>query len=232
MSIAPSKKTYTNTAIGLALCATILALSPTAAHATEFNVGVTAGTLGIGPEVGFRPLPFIGLRANASFLSVSDNVSSSGVNYDGKLKLKSYGVMADVYPFGGGLRLSGGLRVNKNRIGLGANLLAGETINIGDMEYTTAEIGTLNGNIRTKDLAPVATIGYVSRLVPWLALGIEAGVMFQGSPRITDLQSTGGSLSDSAALQAQLDAEQQEIEDDIDVLKYYPVLQLTALFRF
>ena len=103
-----------------------------------FQVGVTAGTLGIGPEVGFRTESF-GVRGSATFFGLSREVESDGVEYDGDLRLRSFGGTVDVYPFGGGFRLSGGARINRNRIELEATPTT--NVEIGSRTFTPAEIG-------------------------------------------------------------------------------------------
>jgi hypothetical protein len=196
-----------------------------------FGVGVTAGTLGIGPEVSFRASESFGVRANATFFKLGRNVESDGVDYDGDLKLRSFGAMADIHPFGGGFRLSAGARITRNRVTLVASPAATTTVEIGDTNYTGAQIGTLNGEIRAKKFAPTLTAGWAGGLSPGLKFGIEAGAMFQGSPRVKTLTASGP-IATNAAFQAALAKERVEVENDIDNFKVYPVLQLSLGYRF
>jgi hypothetical protein len=62
------------------------------------------------------------------------------------------------------------------------------------------------------------------------AFGIDAGVMFQGKVRVNPLTYTGP--LQSAALTANLEAERQSLQDDIDGYKVYPILQLSLGYRF
>lgn len=54
------------------------ALLPAVALAQDESSGmtasITAGTLGIGPEVGYRPSSLLGIRASATFLRLSHDV--------------------------------------------------------------------------------------------------------------------------------------------------------------
>ena len=57
-------------------------------QATTSNRGVisaalTAGSLGIGPEVGFRFSDHIGVRGSATFLGVSSDFDSDDITYRG-----------------------------------------------------------------------------------------------------------------------------------------------------
>lgn len=58
---------------------TALAASPASAQAAGggFSVGVTGGTLGIGPEASYRVSEVIAVRANATFFGFSHDVDSS-----------------------------------------------------------------------------------------------------------------------------------------------------------
>src|SRR5688572_20590109 len=84
------------------------------------SAGVTGGTLGIGPELGYRFSDTLGVRGNVTFLSTDRSVESDGIDYDGDLKLGSGGVMLDFHPFRNGFRLSAGARINRNRVRLEA----------------------------------------------------------------------------------------------------------------
>ena len=88
----------------VAAATALVAAMPAFAQDTGgFQVGLTGGTLGIGPEIGFRT-PAFGVRGNATFLGLGREVESDGVVYDGDLRLRSFGGMLDFYPGGGGFR--------------------------------------------------------------------------------------------------------------------------------
>lgn len=209
----------------LAAGAAIAFATPASAQTT--HIGVTAGTLGIGPEVGYRTSNF-GVRGNATFFGLDRNVDSDGIEYDGELKLRSYGASVDFYPGGGGFRISPGVRISRNRIGLSATPT--EDVEIGDNVYTPAEIGVISGEVRAKKLAPTLTVGWGSGVGSGLYFGLDAGAMFQGAPRVKSLETTG--MLNDPALQADIDRERDEIEDDIDNYKIYPILQLALGYRF
>lgn len=204
--------------------------SPAAAQSGGIGVGVTGGTLGVGPEVNFRSDNF-GVRGSATFLGFSRDVESDGIEYNGDLKLRSFGGSVDFYPGGGGFRLSGGVRVSKNRVELFAQPGATTTVEVGDATYTGAQIGTLSGEVRPKKIAPTLTIGYGGGKNSGIYFGIDAGVMFQGKPKVRNLVASGP-IATNAAFQTQLANERREIEDDIDNFKIYPILQLGLGYRF
>lgn len=200
-------------------------------------LGATAGTLGIGPEIGYRFSRNFGVRANATFLSVSRSLDSDDITYDANLKLGSGGAMLDLYPFGGGFRISGGARYNTNQASGRGQPNSGTSFNIDGTTYTAAQIGTLSAETEVEKIAPALTIGYGGGLSKGLVFGIEAGVLFQGSVNIKPLTITGTCASGAApagcaSILADLDAERRSLNDDIGKYKLYPILQISVGYRF
>lgn len=212
----------------LAFCAA-LAATPAMAQEGGFSAGVTGGTLGVGPEVGYRISEKLAVRANATFFNFSRSVDSDDVVYDGDLELQSFGAIIDLHPFGGGFRISGGARISENRVNLAATPT--QSVEIGGEEYTPAEIGTLSGSVEPSNIAPTATIGWGGGLTRGLKFGVDVGVMFQGSPEVEDFVATGTLRNDPDFLLA-LAAEEEQIEEDINFLKLYPIVQLSIGYRF
>jgi hypothetical protein len=217
-------------ACALVAAAMFQSASASAAEGGNWSVGVSGGTLGISPEVGYRFNRAFGLRANGGFFNYDRSEEIDDIEYDGTLKLNSVGVLADVYPFGGSFRISAGARSNDNRI----NLLVDEgSINVGedDETYTQAEFGTLRGRVNFKKMAPTLTLGWGGKLKSGFTVGFEAGVILQGSPRVA-LTSQGGSLSSDPTFLAELEEERAQAQDDADDFKLWPILQLHFKYRF
>lgn len=210
----------------MALIGSTLASAPVLAESDgRISVGVTAGTLGIGPEVSYRASEKIAVRGNITFFSISRDFDSDDVTYSGKVKLKSGGLMLDFHPGGSGFRISAGARVNGNRAEVVATPTAPVTIN--GTTYSPAQIGTLRGRGDTKSLAPVLTIGYGGRAKSGIAFGVEAGAMFQGAVRVQPFTASGTGVA-----AADLASEQRSLQDDVRRFKVYPVLQLSLGYRF
>lgn len=205
--------------------------APTAAREMHVSAALVVGTLGIGPEVGLRFSDHLGVRANATFLGVNASPSSDDIEYDAKLKLKSYGAMVDLYPFGGKFRISGGARINRNRASLDANLTGETTIDVGDTTYTAAQVGTLSGRARVKKFAPALTLGWAGSNRRGFFLGFEAGALFQGAVRIREFTATG-TLRNDPNFKASLERERVSLQKDVDDYKVYPILMSSIGFRF
>jgi hypothetical protein len=211
------------TAIAAALA--LVAANPAQAADGRLSARITAGTLGIGPEIGYRLTDKVGVRGNATFLSFSHNFSSDDIDYDGKPHLRSGGVMIDLFPFGGGFFVSGGARINGNDGR--ARATPTSNVRVGANTFTPAQIGTLSGDAETKNFAPSLTLGYSGTMRSGFVAGVEAGALFQGKVRVRNFRSSSNLIP-----AANLEQERIEVQDDVDDYKVYPVLQLTLGYRF
>lgn len=191
---------------------------------------LSISTLGIGPELDARlsDLPF-GLRVGGNFFSLTRNISSNDIDYHGKATLQSGAFTADWYPFWGGLRLSGGVRLNGNKATVDALPDANGTITINHIAYSTAG-SSVNGQITFRDLAPYAGIGYSGTIVGGLTLGLDLGAMFQGTPRAS--LAAQGQITQAPGFAANLAQETQNLQDKVRDFSIYPVVEITAGWRF
>lgn len=210
-----------------------VAVAPAAAQAKEqdsrVSAWVTAGSLGIGPELAYRAAPVVGVRGGAAFLGFDHDIAVDDINYHGAIKLASLGADLDLYPFRGGLRISAGVRIDRNKVALTATPT--KSVRVGKVVYTPDQIGSLSGTARAADVAPTLTVGYAGGLTGGVKFAIDAGAMFQGHPRIDDLAATGLLASD-VAFKAQLADEEAQIANKIHKYSVYPIVQLSLGYAF
>lgn len=196
---------------------------------TFFTIGPEVSTLGLGGEVGVRINDFFGLRVGGNYFETSFDGSYASTNYDLDFLLESAGAVIDIYPLGGGFRLSAGLRWNGNKVGLSATPSV-DTV-IGGVTFTPAQLGTLSGDLDFEDFAPFAGIGYQSDLLSdRLRVAFGLGLFFQGDPSVN--LNASGTFGGAAALQDALRQEESDLEDDLQFLGIYPVLSLAATLHF
>ena len=196
---------------------------------THVRAAVTAGTMGIGPEVGVRFNDHLGVRAAAGFLAADGTAESDSERYDARLRLKSFGGMVDVHPFGGAFRLSAGARINRNRVDVA--LVPDEDAIIGDEQFTASDIGRISGRARPTKLSPALTLGWAGKNRRGFYFGTEFGVLFQGAFKLERFQSTG-TLRDDASFQAALERERVSLQRDVDKVKVWPIAQIALGWRF
>lgn len=210
----------------------LLAAGPASAadERPRFTFGPDISTLGAGLQAGLRFNDYVGARVGGNWFQYEFDQSYDDVEYDADLKLGSAGTLLDIYPFGGGFRLSGGLRLNFNRADLSGRSNGG--FEIGGTTYTADELGTLDGGVDFNTFAPYLGLGYGGTFLDGaLELAFDAGAMYHGRPEVS-LSASDGSLSDDPALQADLEEERQAIEDDLEAFRFYPVVGLALTYRF
>lgn len=203
-----------------------------AAHGQEtrtgFFIAPQVSTLGLGVEAGYRATDYFGVRTNANFFGLSRGTTIDSLRYDADLRLQSFGILADLHPFAGSFRLTGGLRINNNRGDLSATPAGNVTI--GNTSYSPADIGRLDGRVEFNTVAPYAGLGWGTTLFsPNLYLGADIGVMFQGSPKVF-LASSGGLATQQ--FQSDLERERQSIQDKAKDYRFYPVISISIGYRF
>ena len=204
-------------------CALVLGVAPATAKPI-FSLGLSASTLGIGPEAGVRGR-YVGARADAAFFSLSHKFHSSDVDYSGKARLRSGGGTIDLYPFAGSFRISAGGRYNRNRARVVA--MPNQPTSVGGFTFSPQQIGTLTGHGSVRNFAPSLSIGYGGQPKRGFAVGIDAGAFFQGRVRVSRLISSTGMIP-----QARLDAERADLQDDVDGYRVYPLLKVSLGYRF
>lgn len=191
------------------------------------GMGLQVGTLGLGIE-GQVPWGGFGLRGGGNYLALSPERTIDGIRYDTDIELKSIGALVDWYPGLGGLRLSGGVRLNDNSVDLTAT--PGQSVTIGGTTYTPAQIGGLSGVIGFNRFAPYLGIGWQGAVADGrMLIGLDFGALYQGRP---DVRLSAGSAAANPALAADLEREAASIENELGAFRFFPVISLTFTYRF
>ena len=200
----------------------------------QWDLGVKASTLGVGVEVRRSFSPELALRASFSRYSYDLSEEVDDVAYDGQLDLQSGGLIDDWHPMGDGFRVSTGLFLNGTELEVDAEP-SGGTFEFDGQTYAAAEVGRAEGTADFNSIAPYLGIGYHGAFGSdsRLSLTFDVGVLFQGEPSF-DLEVTCGPAVPTvrcSQLQADVDEERQQFEEDADGIAYYPVLSLGLTYR-
>jgi len=197
---------------------------------SQWGVGLKAGTLGLGLEARWSGLPYIDFRLGGNAYTLEDNGSRhANVHYDADLDLETYYLTANfnfpLSPF----RLTVGAMSNGNEF----NMVDAEPgdFNIGGNFYTASEVGTLRSRTSFENMSPYVGLGFDFELFGKAGLNFDVGVLMQGDP-VVELNATGGSLNGDMGFAASLEAERQELEDDMSDYKAYPVVSLAFVYNF
>jgi hypothetical protein len=216
----------TITLLGLTLGCAAVAGAANAQVAVGGSIGTTGATL----EAQVKVAPGIKLRGGYNYFQYEADDTYDDIAYEGDLDLSTFGAFVDVHPFGNSFFLSAGAYMGEK----GLNLSGTPTgnVEIGNQTFTPAQVGTLNMTADLEDTAPFAGLGWDTTFENtgwgWRFL---AGAMFTGSPQV-NLTASGGSLSNDPAFLAQVEEEEQNLQDDIDDYEIYPVVQAGLTFSF
>lgn len=226
------KPTNTRTIIAVAIVVALGARAQASEDPEEksypISINAEIGTTGIGGTVGWRFLDHFGVRGGMHYLSLTSpdyNIEddASTTTYNARIYLQSEPLTLDIYPWKkSSFRISAGILFNQN-------------------EFTGNSTGNveINGNaypgeqltfkITQDEFCPYVGIGgtffYFDKAKRW-SMGGEIGVAYTGSWSVSVANPTGGILL------GDLIQEQQDLEDDIKNLKFWPVLKLSVSFRF
>lgn len=207
----------------------VLGLASGAATADDdFWLGAKAGTLGLGIEASWRPVPYLDVRAGANGLSVDRDGSEAGIDYRGEADLRTVFATANfrvpLSPF----RMTAGIFYNGNEMTMVSKDTS--TYQIGSQTYTADEVGTLRANATFDEWAPYAGIGFDFRVFDTVGMHIDAGVLHQGDPNVT--MNSDGSAASDPQFQQQLEEERVEFQESVDDYEFYPVISIGFSFNF
>jgi hypothetical protein len=224
----------TSTAILMAIA--ILSL-PSAAHSQpkeSHGIGVNGsiGTLGIGVNLNKSITSQLGARLGVNFGSIGANQSNSGVDYNANLDLGSAQLLADFYPFGGGLRLTGGLMYQNNRLSVTSKPTNGNSYTINNTQYSAADVGALKGEFQYgNSIAPYVGIGFGQAKQEGFGFNADLGVLFTGAPKV-NLNATNPVFNNNPTTRSAIDAQIRQTENDLKGFTVYPVLSVGISYGF
>lgn len=194
----------------------------------DFGVGVKAGTLGIGLEGTWRPLPYMDVRLGANAYDYEDDRDYLDINYDATLALDTFYATANfrfpLSPF----RFTAGVYSNGNEL----QMVSAETgdVTVGGVTFTQAEIGTLSATTAFSSTAPYVGFGYDFSIAGKVGMNLDFGVLWQGEPTVA--MGADGLLANDPTLLFALETERLALEDEMSDFKAWPVVSLGFVVNF
>ena len=209
------------------------------------GMGIKVSTLGIGFETATPVSRRTNLRFGANFFSYDRTFDKDGINYNGKLTLRSVETLFDYFPFGG-FHLSPGLLIyNGNNVKATASVPTGQTFDLGDVTYQSSATTPITGSgkLEFNKVAPVVMFGF-GNLVPrtrHISVSFEMGVAFHGSPRAS--LSLAGSACDvtgvncrnvatDSTVLSNLTSEVNKLNNTASPYKVWPIISLGFGYKF
>lgn len=200
-----------------------------------------ASTLGLGGSVVRRITPQINGRIGVNGFGFGVDIEDTDATYDGDLNLFNVSTLADFYPLkNSGFRVSAGLVFNNNNLegtATPTNIDGNEQIEIGDETFEVSELSSVDADIDiTNSVAPYLGIGGGNPVAAAKGLGFwwNLGIVFGGSPDVTITPNIADGVPESTRneIEAAVERETEDLEDEIDFLSIYPVVSLGLSYQF
>lgn len=198
-----------------------------------FSLRAEAGTLGLGVSAGWRFADHLGVRAGVNYFGYSEDGNDiEGVSYNSELRLLSAPIGLDIYPWHNrSFRFSVGALINKNRLeGNSPSTGPGTFVELNGNLIDSGAVGNISMESEQDIFSPFLSIGgdfYLNQAKTW-SLGYELGVAYTGSPDVSLTRDGGADVN----IDAQLEAERQQLEDKAKDFKFYPIVKVSVSFSF
>jgi len=193
----------------------------------SFGVAPNVSTLGVGVDAGLGLHSRITVRAGASYMPIEPSFSASDLDWKFSLPETQFMGMVDFFLIGG-LRVTGGVRYKTEDITAVVEYTG--TVDIGDTTYQGADVGQVTGALVTKDFAPYVGIGFGNVAKRGLGFLLDLGVALHGSPEVA--LAASGPIASDPTFQADLEQQRAEFEDDVNWVKFYPIVKLGITIGF
>ena len=213
----------------------------------KFGIAASASTLGFGAQAGTAISRTENVRFGLNFFNYNHTLEQDGIPYAGTLHLRSAEVIFDQY-IGRVFHVSPGfLLYDGNQAKGSADIALGRTFSLGDVTYSSDPTSPAagSGRITARKAAPEILFGFgnlLPRKAGHFATNVEFGVAFQGSPQaelgLTGRVCGGNSLGSGCisasdpTVQANIRAEQDKLNKDLLVFKFYPIFRVTLGYKF
>jgi hypothetical protein len=226
---------------------------PEAPGRTDFSrigFAVKLSTLGAGIEVATPLARKFNLRGGFNMFRYSRPIADNGIQYDGQLRFQSaeahldWFPLRDRFPFRGFHVSPGLLLYNGNQITATASVPGGQTFSAGGTTYESDPSNPVTGTGKLDFMreAPSIMVG-IGNLVPrngrHFSFLFEVGAAYQGRAHVAlnlagNVCDTTGtfcrSISGDSAVQANIQAQQVKLQNDI--YRFFPIVSLGVGFSF
>lgn len=192
-----------------------------------FGVTAKIGTLGYGGDLTLSMGRYLSLRGGYNRMDLEADVTLDEADVRGDLNWQTIPLLLDIHPFANGFRISGGMVQNNNELLLSA--APGETLTFDAGDYV---VDGLDGIVKFDKTSYYAGIGFgaaTGKDGRW-HFSCDLGVMFQGEPQV-EATAIATEPAFQGLLDAALEIELDEYRDDIEFLRYYPVVSIGISLR-
>jgi len=190
------------------------------------------GTLGIGINIGWQFNDIIKARFNANYMALNTSRKISDIDCDMDYSSATFGLLADIHPFSGHLRVTGGLYYVNMNGSVTADLKNDKSYTVGDNTYRGSELGSGDGSVKWQRFAPYVGLGFGTGegADSGFSFHADVGALFFGDPKVS-MGFTKSRVND--ALADDINKYEDKAKKDIrSYLPVWPVLSLGVSYRF
>lgn len=209
-------------------------------------------TMGVNMQAAVNANRYMNLRATGNYFNYTVNdISVNSYTVDGKLNFATGGASVDFYPFPNhGFRLSPGVLFhNENAVSANVAVAGGTKLSLNDIDYYSSTTNPIKGaaaiGLSTQKPAFTMTTGWgnvISRKGGHWSFPFELGAAFIGTPAINVALTSGQAcnaagancvnVATDATVQSNLQAQIAKYKNDLDPLKFYPIVSFGLAYNF
>ena len=209
----------------LTLSTALLLIAPAAVSAQGFGIAGRAGTLGVGGELALGLTDAFVIRGGLGLMPFEPSATIDDIEFTLKLPEKWITIGADIY-LGGSFRIGGGMLFKPDDPTITGEI-AGGSVTIGDVVYTSTDVAQLTGTLDSKDQAPYVLIGFGRHTSSGIGLFLDLGAAFIGEPTVSIAATGNSTVISSAEFTSELRKQERNIEDDLgSYIKVWPILNI------
>jgi hypothetical protein len=219
---------------------------------SRLALGGGVSPLGINMQVAVNANRYINLRGVGNMFNYTvNNISTNGLNINGKLNFATAGASVDFYPFPNhGFRLSpGALFYNQNAVTAGMTVAGSTSFTLNSVTYyassTNPIVGTGGLGLNSRNPTFTMTTGW-GNMIPrrgghW-SFPFEIGAAFVGAPTLNMALTSGQAcnaqgqncvnVATDPTVQANLQAQIAKYRNDINPFQYYPIISFGTAYNF
>ncbi|MBV8674355.1 MAG: hypothetical protein JOZ33_13055 [Acidobacteriaceae bacterium] len=215
----------------------------------ENGVGGFVSPLGIGIGGATSLAGSLNLRAAGNFFGYNLNGLNSGVTYRGSLSFRSLQASMDWFPWHKSFHLSPGvLFYNQNHATVHGGVAAGQSFTVNGATYYSgaADPVILYGHVAFRRTSPMFTAGWGN----WLprsrerhfSLPIDIGFAYVGNAPLnltfsgvvcdTPRDINCRSIDSDPTVQQNIDAQRKKYQNDLNYVRFYPILSTGVAYKF
>jgi len=215
----------------------------------RFSVGAFITPLGIGLGGAMAITRSTDVRIAHNFFSYTLAGTSNDIAYTGKLHFGSMQANFDWFPWHKRFHISPGILFqNDNNVSGQGGVPGGDDFTVNGTNYysSTQDPFGGTGKVTFKKTAPMFTVGWGNWLPRMrgkhLSFPFEVGFAYTGTPKITlglhgsvcenTQPDTCRPVNDYPSFQQNIDDRVRKAEDDLSIIRFYPVISGGATYKF